>query len=209
MSTISSLFNFFVHIDKYLGAILQSYGPLSYAILFIIIFLETGLVITPFLPGDSLIFVAGTFAASGAINITLLFFVLAFAAIIGDSFNYWIGSFFGEKVFAKSKLFRKDYLEKTKKFYREHGGKTIILARFIPIIRTFAPFVAGVGKMEYLRFLSFNVIGATIWVALFTFGGYFFGTIPVVKDNLGWLVWVIILTSFVPVIYEYLKNKLR
>lgn len=209
MSTISILIDFIIHIDKYVGLILQNYGAFSYAILFLVIFLETGLVITPFLPGDSLIFVAGSFAATGAINIMLLFFVLAFAAIIGDSINYWIGSFFGEKVFAKSILFRKDYLEKTKQFYRKHGGKTIILARFIPIIRTFAPFVAGVGKMDYARFLSFNVVGGAIWVALFTFGGYFFGTIPFVQDNLGWLVWIIIFISIVPIIYEYIVHKLR
>ncbi len=209
MNTISILFDFLIHIDKYVGIILQNYGALSYAILFLIIFLETGLVITPFLPGDSLIFVAGSFAATGAIDVILLFFILAFAAILGDTVNYWIGSFFGEKVFMKSILFRRDYLQKTKEFYRKHGGKTIILARFIPIIRTFAPFVAGIGKMNYVRFLSFNVVGGIIWVALFTFAGYFFGTIPFVQDNLGWFVWIIIALSVVPVIYEYIQHKLK
>lgn len=207
MSGLSLVLDFIIHIDKYVWLILQNYGHYAYVILFLVILLETGLVITPFLPGDSLIFIAGSFAATGALNIMLLFFILAFAAIAGDTMNYWIGNFFGEKVFSKSVLFRKDYLEKTKTFYRKHGGKTIILARFIPIIRTFAPFVAGVGKMNYIRFLSFNVVGGIIWVALFAFGGYFFGTIPFVQDNLGWLVWAIILTSLVPAIYEYIAHK--
>ncbi len=209
MAVISQVLDFLIHIDKYVGLILQNYGPFAYIVLFLIIFLETGLVITPFLPGDSLVFVAGSFAASGALNILFLFFLLAFAAVAGDSVNYWIGSFFGEKVFAKSIFFKKEYLEKTKAFYMKHGGKTIILARFIPLIRTFAPFVAGVGKMNYTRFLSFNVVGGIIWVALFAFGGYFFGAIPFVQDNLGWLVWVIVLSSLVPVIYEYIVHKLN
>jgi membrane-associated protein len=209
MIILSQLIDFIIHIDKYLGLILQNYGALSYLILFLIIFIETGVVIMPFLPGDSLLFIAGTFASSGLINIALLFFVLLFAAIIGDSVNYWVGSFLGEKFFEKSRFFRKDYLDRTKLFYKKHGGKTIILARFIPIIRTFAPFVAGVGKMDYPRFLSFNVLGATAWVALFTFAGYFFGTIPFVQDNLNWLVWVIILTSILPVIYEYIEYKIK
>ena len=201
--------DFVLHIDKYLGLILQDYGALSYLILFLIIFFETGIVITPFLPGDSLIFIAGAFAAAGAINVLLLFFVLTFAAIIGDSVNYWIGGFLGEKFFEKSVFFRKDYLTKTKAFYKKHGGKTIIIARFIPIIRTFAPFVAGIGKMDYLRFLSFNVVGGTIWVALFIFAGYFFGAIPFVQDNLNWIVWTIIFISILPVIFEFIRHKMK
>ena len=207
MIIISALIDFIFHIDKYMGTIIGNYGALSYLVLFLIIFLETGLVITPFFPGDSLIFVAGTFAANGWLNIFLLFFVLAFAAILGDTVNYWIGSFFGENVFAKNRLFKKEYLDYTKAFFKEHGGKTIIIARFIPIVRTFAPFVAGVGKMNYVRFLSFNVTGATIWVALCVFGGYFFGSIPWVKDNLSIMVWLIVFSSVIPFIYEYFYMK--
>ncbi|MEM4259289.1 MAG: DedA family protein [Candidatus Pacearchaeota archaeon] len=209
MNAIIYLLDFLIHIDKHIGLILQDYGAFAYLVLFFIIFLETGLVITPFLPGDSLIFVAGSFAATGVIDVVLLFFILASAAILGDTVNYWIGSFFGEKVFMKSVLFRRDYLQKTKEFYRKHGGKTIILARLIPIIRTFAPFVAGVGKMDYVRFLSFNVVGGICWVAFFVFAGYFFGTIPFVQDNLGWFVWLIIITSLVPAVYEYIVHKLK
>lgn len=203
MIIISSLIDFIINIDKYIQIIIANYGSFAYLVLFLIVFLETGLVITPFLPGDSLLFIVGAFAATGSLNVFLLFFVLAFAAIIGDTVNYWIGSFFGENVFARSRLFKKEYLDMTKEFYHEHGGKTIVIARFVPIIRTFAPFVAGVGKMNYVRFLSFNVIGAAIWVALGVFGGYFFGTIPWVEDNLNIIVWFIILSSLIPIIYEY------
>ncbi|MEM4271743.1 MAG: DedA family protein [Candidatus Pacearchaeota archaeon] len=206
---IPQIIDFIFHIDKYLSLILENFGAFSYVILFLIIFLETGFVITPFLPGDSLLFVTGALAAIGKLSIALLFFILAAAAIFGDTANYWIGSFFGEKVFSKSALFRKDYLEKTKSFFKKHGGKTIIFARFIPIIRTFAPFVAGVGKMNYLRFLSFNVIGGLLWVALFVFAGYFFGTIPFVKNNLSWFIIGIILLSISPAIYRYLMNRAK
>jgi len=207
MNIISKLFDFIIHIDKYLGSIIQNYGTFSYLILFLIIFLETGLVITPFLPGDSLIFVAGTLAAKNSINVYLLFLILITAAILGDTFNYWIGNYFGENVFSKSRFFKKEYLDKTKEFYNKYGGKTIILARFIPIIRTFAPFVAGIGKMKYARFLSFNIIGGIGWVGIFLFGGYFFGNLKFVQDNLSLVVLAIILISFIPPIIEVIKRK--
>lgn len=201
------LIDFIFNIDKHLIDIVNAFGPLTYIILFLIIFLETGLVIFPFLPGDSLILVAGIFAGQGIFNVILLFFIFTTAAIVGDAVNYWIGYYFGERAFEKSRFFKKEYLEKTKDFYKEHGGKTIIMARFIPLIRTFAPFVAGIGKMKYSRFFSFNVIGAVAWVSIFLFGGYFFGTTSFVKNNLSWIIILIILASFIPVIIEYVKNR--
>ncbi len=207
MNPITTLFNFIIHIDKYLGLIIQQFGLLTYLFLFGIIFLETGLVIAPFLPGDSLIFVTGTFAALGFLNPILLFFILASAAILGDSLNYYLGNKFGVKLFEKNVLFKEKHLKKTQEFYKKHGGKTIVFARFIPIIRTFAPFVAGIGKMDYIKFLSYNVFGGIVWVALFLFSGYFFGQIPFVKQNLTLLVIIIIVASFIPVIIEYFKLK--
>ena len=209
MTLLFNLIDFIVHIDKYLALIIQNYGLFTYIILFIIIFLETGLVITPFLPGDSLIFLTGAFAAQGVFNIVILFLILVLAAVLGDTVNYWIGNYFGDKVFSKSSLFRREYLDKTKQFYRKYGGKTIIYARFIPIIRTFAPFVAGIGAMDYRRFLIFNVIGALSWVLIFLLGGYFFGRVPIVKDNLTIVILLIILISILPPLIEYLRHKLR
>jgi len=204
---IKELIDFVLHIDTYLGEIIQNYGALTYLILFVIIFCETGLVITPFLPGDSLLFVAGTFAAAKAFNVLLLFLLLGIAAIAGDSINYFIGNYFGERVFAKSRLFKPEYLQKTKEFYRKYGTKTIIIARFIPIIRTFAPFVAGVGKMSYSKFLIFNITGGIAWTALFIFAGYFFGNIPIVRDNLTLVIFAIIFISILPAIIEYLRHR--
>ena len=204
---IEDLINFILHIDKYLGTIIKSYGPFTYVILFIIIFLETGLVLTPFLPGDSLIFVLGTFAAQGTLNILLLFIILSLAAIFGDSVNYYMGSYFGERILSKSKFFRKDYMEKTKDFYIKYGGKTIVLARFIPIIRTFAPFVAGIGKMHYKKFLIFNIAGGISWVAIFLFSGYYFGRISFVQENLTLILFIIIIISFIPPFIEFIKNR--
>jgi len=208
MLSITNLIDFILHIDIYIGMIIQSYGVLTYLILFLIVFLETGIVVTPFLPGDSMIFVAGAFSAQGYLNPLLLFFILAIAAILGDSLNYWIGKFFGDKV-SSWKFVKKEYIQKTEEFYEAHGGKTIILARFVPIIRTFAPFVAGIGKMDYARFLSFNVVGGIIWTALFTFGGYFFGGIPFIKENLGMVTLIIIFISLIPVLVEIIREKIK
>ncbi len=205
---IQQLIDFFLHLDQYLNTIIQNYGTLTYAILFLIIFMETGFVVTPFLPGDSLLFAAGTFAALGSFNVLTLFFVLFFAAVLGDTINYWIGSKIGIKVFERdSRFFKKEYLLKTQKFYEKHGGKTIIIARFIPIIRTFAPFVAGVGTMEYSRFLMFNIVGAFLWVSLFIFGGYFFGNIPIVRRNFEVVILVIIAISVLPMLFETIRAK--
>jgi membrane-associated protein len=207
MGLVMKAIDFVLHLDKYLGSIIKSYGAWTYLILFLMIFLETGLVVTPFLPGDSLIFVAGTFAARGVMNVYLLFFLLALAAVAGDTMNYWLGKYFGERVFAKSRLFKKEYLDKTKHFYKEHGGKTIIIARFMPIIRTFAPFVAGIGEMDYWRFLSFNVIGGVGWVAIFVFGGYYFGKMPFVESHFTLIILAIMLTSLLPPLAEFIRNR--
>ena len=204
---ITNPIDFILHVDKYVGVILQDYGILSYLILFLVIFCETGLVITPFLPGDSLIFITGAFAAKGYINIFVIFFVLTLAAILGDTINYWMGNFFGEKIFSKSKFFKKEYLKKTNKFYEKYGNKTIILARFVPIIRTFAPFVAGIGKMNYPKFLIYNIIGGILWVSIFLFSGFFFGEIPLIEENLTIVIFIIIFISILPPIIEYIRNK--
>ena len=200
-----NLIDFVLHIDKYLYLIVQDYGILSYLILFFIVFCETGLVITPFLHGDSLLFVAGTLAANGILNLFFLFLVFVIAAILGDTVNYWIGNYFGEQVFLR--FINKDYIEKTKEFYKKHGGKTIIIARFIPIIRTFAPFIAGIGNMNYLRFLIFNVIGAIVWVGIFVFGGYYFGGISFVQENLSFVLLGIILVSLIFPLVEYFRHR--
>ena len=207
MEAIKLMIDFVLHIDKYVGALAETFGLFTYAILFLIIFLETGLVITPFLPGDSLLFVLGAFSAQGTFNVLLLFILLVIAAILGDSVNYWIGNYFGEKVFANSRFFRQEHLERTKEFYRKHGGKAIVLGRFAPIIRTFVPFVAGVGKMNYPRFLTYNILGAIVWIALFLFAGYFFGNLPLVEKNLTVIIYIIVVISFIPIILEYVRHK--
>jgi len=204
---LEKIVDFILHVDKYISILIENFGAWTYLFLFLIILCETGLVITPFLPGDSLLFVVGAFAAQGSFNIIWMYFILIFAAILGDSLNYWIGHYFGENVFANWKFFKKKHLEKAKKFYEKHGGKTIIYARFIPIIRTFAPFVAGVGKMRYSRFLSFNIIGGIAWVTLFLFAGYFFGSIPIIEKNLTTVIFLIIGLSILPPIYEYINEK--
>lgn len=203
---IKEFIDIVLHIDKYLNIIISQYGFLTYFFLFFIIFLETGLVFTPFLPGDSLLFAAGTFASIGSLNIVLLIVILSLAAVIGDTVNYWIGNYLGEKLFSRN-LINKKYYDKTKDFYRKYGAKTIVLARFVPIIRTFAPFIAGVGKMDYLKFLSFNIIGGISWVSLFILLGYFFGKIQFVKDNFSVVIIFIIIISFVPVIIEAIKHR--
>lgn len=204
------IFSSLLHFDESLSAIINLFGPLTYVILFAIVFAETGLVITPFLPGDSLLFAVGTLAGGNFLNIWIVYFTLLAAAIIGDTVNYWIGHHLGKRIFAKedSKIFKRSYLEKTTEFYAKHGGKTIILARFIPLIRTFAPFVAGVGKMHYKTFLTYNLVGAFLWVTSLTFAGYFFGQMEFIKKNFEYAVIGIVLVSFAPVFIEFIRHKL-
>ena len=205
MDTIKFLIDLFLHLDTYLADIISQYGTWTYAILFFVIFMETGFVITPFLPGDSLLFAAGTFAAlDSGLNIWLLVILLMVAAILGDTVNYWIGHYLGDRAY-NIKWIKKEYLDKTHAFFEKHGGKTIFLARFVPIVRTFAPFVAGIGHMSYGYFISYNFIGGIVWVALFTFTGYFFGNIPFVKQNFEFVIIAIILISFVPIFIEWWK----
>jgi len=209
MQYIKFLIDFILHLDVHLSAIIENYGNWTYFILFMIIFIETGVVIMPFLPGDSLVFAAGAFAALGSMNIGVLFVILCIAAIIGDTVNYEIGKFIGPKIFEKQNLrfLKKEHLERTHKFYEKHGGKTIIFARFIPIIRTFAPFVAGIGEMTYLKFISYNFIGGISWVTLFLFGGFFFGNMPAVKENFTIVIFGIIFISVLPAVFEYVRQK--
>lgn len=203
------IFDFLLHLDEYLAHLIDLFGPLTYVILFAIIFAETGLVVAPFLPGDSLLFVVGTLAGGGYLHLWIAYFSLLLAAILGDTLNYWIGSIAGQKIFARenSRIFNKSYLEKTRQFYEKHGGKTIILARFVPIVRTFAPFVAGMGSMNYRTFLFYNVIGAFIWVTVLTFAGYFFGGLEIVKRNFEIAIFAIIGISLLPVMFEFVQHK--
>ena len=206
MDLVKQLVDLFLHLDKHLAEILRDYGTWTYLILFLIIFLETGLVVTPFLPGDSLLFAAGTFAALGSLSPWVLFALLSVAAILGDTANYWIGKKIGPRAFTGTVRFLKEaHLRKTEAFYERHGRKTIILARFVPIIRTFAPFVAGVGSMNYPVFLAYNVVGGVAWVGICVFAGYFFGNIPVVKNNFSIAILVIILISTLPILREAWK----
>ncbi len=208
MEFLEYLIDLFLHLDKHLNEIIVQYGALTYGILFLVIFAETGLVFTPFLPGDSLLFAAGTFAAIGSFNVHILFLLLSAAAIIGDSVNYWVGQYIGLKLFEKkSRFLKKEYLERTHKFYEKHGGKTIILARFIPIVRTFAPFVAGIGAMTYSKFIAYNIIGAIIWCAIFIYGGYFFGNLSFVKNNFSFVILAIIFISILPMLIEYIRHR--
>jgi membrane-associated protein len=210
MELITQFVDLFLHLDKHLQEIISQYGTLTYLILFLIIFLETGVVVTPFLPGDSLLFAAGTFAASGSLDIFTLLILLYIAAVLGDSLNYSIGNYIGPKVFERNyRLLKKEYLIKTQNFYEKHGGKTIIIARFIPIIRTFAPFVAGVGTMRYAKFIAYNLIGGFIWVFLFTLLGYWFGNIPIVKENFSYVIIVIVGLSVLPPVIEYLRHRFQ
>ena len=207
MGLINSFIDFILNLDVHLSTIIQNFGSLTYFILFLIIFAETGLIITPFLPGDSLLFAAGTFAAIGSLNVLWLFAILTAAAILGDSLNYAIGKFIGPKMFKEnSRFLKKEYLDKTHHFYKKYGKKTIVFARFIPIVRTFAPFLAGLGKMSYAHFLFYNIFGGILWVGIFVFGGYYFGNIPIVKENFTITVFIIIFLSFVPAIVEYYKH---
>jgi membrane-associated protein len=209
MDLLKKAIDIFLHLDQHLGEIIRDYGAWTYLILLIVIFCETGLVITPFLPGDSLLFAAGAFAAVGSLDITSLLLLLSIAAICGDAANYWIGYRAGPKVFHKesSRLLNKRHLERAHRFYEEHGGKTIIIARFVPIIRTFAPFVAGVGRMTYWKFATYNIVGGTFWVATCTLAGYFFGQIPAVKRNFSLVIAAIVLISLLPGLVEYLRQR--
>jgi membrane-associated protein len=207
---IKTLIDFVLHIDAKLDIIIGLYHGWTYAILFVVIFIETGLVVTPFLPGDSLLFAAGALAAraNSPLNILLLYGLMVIAAIAGDTVNYSIGRFLGPKVFTqKSRFFKKEYLDRTQAFYEKHGGKAIFLARFVPIVRTFAPFVAGIGKMRYGYFISYNVIGGILWPAVFLFTGFFFGELPFVQQNFSFIAIAIILISLVPILIEWLKSR--
>ena len=215
MELISYLIDLILHLDAHLAEMIKTYGVWTYALLFLIIFIETGIVIFPFLPGDSLLFAAGTFAAPkdgspGPLNIYVLIILLSAAAILGDTVNYWIGHYIGPKAFSgEIRFLKKEYLDRTHAFYEKHGGKTIILARFIPIIRTFAPFVAGIGAMTYGHFIMYNVVGGIAWVTLFTLLGYFFGSIPIVQENFSLVVIAIILISVMPGVIEFLRERAR
>lgn len=210
MEIIKFLIDFILHLDVHLGQIISQYGVLTYAILFGIIFVETGLVLIPFLPGDSLLFAAGAFAAIGSLNIAVLLILLSIAAIAGDTVNYWIGHFFGEAMIANPKIpIERKHIDETKKFFDKYGGKTIVLARFIPIVRTFAPFVAGVGRMEYKQFVSFNIIGGLLWAVGVTFCGYFFGNIPFVKHNFSIIVIAIVFISILPIVFPLVQHQLK
>ena len=209
MEFFSFIIDFILHIDQHLTELAAQYGAWIYGILFLIIFCETGLVVMPLLPGDSLLFAAGSIAAIGKMNIHLMVVLLIIAAILGDAVNFMVGKFFGEKLFANpnSKIFKQSHLQKTQQFYAKHGGKTIIMARFIPIVRTFAPFVAGMGHMSYHHFLAYNVIGGVLWVTIFSYLGYFFGNMDIVKDNLSLVLVAIIVLSILPAIIEIIRHK--
>lgn len=209
MEFIQLVIDFILHIDQHLTALTAAYGPWVYAILFLIVFCETGLVVMPFLPGDSLLFVAGAIALHGTLDVHLLVVLLIIAAILGDALNYSIGRFFGLRLFNNpdSKIFRREHLALTRSFYSRHGGKTVILARFVPIVRTFAPFVAGMSHMSYRRFAAYNVIGAILWVTSFTYAGYWFGNLPVIKDNLHYLIVGIILVSVLPSLLALMRQR--
>lgn len=209
MEFLSQTLDLFIHLDDHIKTVVEQYGALTYLILFLIIFCETGLVVTPFLPGDSLLFVIGTLCATGALDLKTSLVLLTTAAILGDTVNYWIGHRLAPKVFGNEKIpfIKREYLEKTETFYRKYGGKTIIIARFVPIVRTFAPFMAGVGTMQYRTFLFYNVIGALLWIFSLTLAGYFFGNIPIVEKNFTMVVFAIIFISILPGIIEFIKAR--
>lgn len=208
MDIVQQVIDTFLHLDKKLAIVVSQYGTTAYALLFLIIFMETGFVITPFLPGDSLLFAAGAIAVTSSLNIYVIYFLTLFAAIIGDTVNYWVGHYIGPKIFEReSRFIKKEHLIRTQHFYDKYGGQAIVLARFVPIIRTFAPFVAGIARMSYTHFISYNIIGGVIWVSLFVWGGYFFGNLPFVKENFHYVVVAIILLSISPIIFEWLKAR--
>ena len=207
---IAQLIDLFLHLDAHLYELVSAYGPWVYLILFLVVFAETGLVVTPFLPGDSLLFATGAIAATGALDPNALVALLLVAAVLGDATNYWIGHTVGPKVFTRQKswFFNPEHLHRTHAFYEKHGGKTIIIARFVPIIRTFAPFVAGIGEMSYRRFFSFNVVGALLWVPGLVYAGYFFGNLPIIKQNFSLVIFAIIGLSVLPMVVEVIRHRL-
>jgi membrane-associated protein len=211
MDLVPQVIDILLHIDKYLDLIIQRYGLFTYVLLFVVVFCETGLVVTPFLPGDSLLFAVGAFAARGSLEVAVALMVLAAAAILGDTVNYWIGAVVGPKVFHKEnvRFLNRRHLDRTHEFYERYGGKTIVIARFVPIVRTFAPFVAGIGKMTYVRFLSYNVFGGLLWVLLFVLGGYYFGNIGIVRRNFSLVIVAIVLISIMPGVIEALRQRAR
>ncbi|MDB5801412.1 MAG: associated golgi family protein [Rhodocyclales bacterium] len=209
MELLAQFLDLVLHLDKHLALLIQQYGAWIYAILFLIIFCETGLVVTPFLPGDSLLFVAGTMAAVGAMDVHALFALLVIAAFSGDNTNYWIGHYIGPKVFKRERsiLLNPEHLRHTQRFYEKHGGKTVVLARFMPIVRTFAPFVAGIGRMRYTSFMFYSFSGSVLWIGFFVYCGYYFGNIPFVKNNLTAFILGVIVLSIMPAIVTYLKSR--
>jgi len=211
MEFLNQFLDVVLHLREHIGELIAQFGPHIYTIFFLVIFCETGLVLTPFLPGDSLLFTAGAFAALGQLNIWFMFALLSIAAILGDTVNYWIGHYLGPKVFKwkKSRFFNPEHLQRTHAFYEKYGGKTIILARFVPIIRTFAPFVAGIGAMTYPQFILYNVVGGLAWVAICLFAGYWFGNMPWVAKNFELVIIAIIFVSVLPMVYEFWKSRSR
>ncbi len=209
MEIINLIIDWVLHLDRHLDGLVQAYGVWTYLILFVVVFCETGLVATPFLPGDSLLFAVGTFAARGSLDLVTLLVLLSVAAVLGDTVNYWIGYKLGPKVFhgESSRLLNRKHLERTHEFYERHGGKTIIIARFVPIVRTFAPFVAGIGRMSYGRFIAYNVFGGIGWVLILTLAGYFFGNIPLVQKNFSFVIMAIIVISILPGVIEFLRQR--
>ncbi len=209
MEPVTNLIDFVLHLDKHLNYIIENFGLWCYLIFFLIIFAETGLVVTPFLPGDSLLFALGTLAATGSLKVASLFVVLSAAAVLGDSANYAIGKYFGQVILKHEGTWflKKEHIERTHGFYEKYGAKTIVMARFVPIVRTFAPFIAGVGKMTYLKFFSYNVIGGLLWVTLFIFGGFLFGNIPIIKRNFSLTIFAIIIISIMPAVIEVIRQK--
>ncbi|PJZ53833.1 DedA family protein [Leptospira adleri] len=209
METLKFFLDFFLNLETHLDTIIQTYQSGTYVILFLIIFAETGLVVTPFLPGDSLLFAVGAFIARGSLDLTSTLLLLIVAAILGDTVNYSVGNFTGERILEKEKipLIKKEHLQKAHRFYEIYGGKTIIIARFIPIIRTFAPFVAGIGTMTYVKFVAYNVVGAILWISIFILGGYFFGNLDFVKRNFKIVIFAIIIISVMPAVIEYIKER--
>lgn len=216
VNLFKTIIDIFLHLDKNLAIVISQYGVATYLLLFGVVFMETGFVITPFLPGDSLLFASGALSVSGGLNIWLVYGLVFLAAFLGDTVNYWIGHFVGPKIFDKetglakdNRFIKKEYLIKTQKFYDKHGNLTIILARFVPIVRTFAPFVAGIANMSYKHFITYNIIGGFLWVTIFTWSGYFFGNLPFVKENFHYVVVVIVLLSVAPIIYEWIKSRMN